>query len=139
VEPFNRSGDSPRVLQAADESELMLGVEAAVQEWTAMGMNSIAILCKTERETRRAHELLSGRLPQLQLITKDTLHFAAGLMILPAYLAKGLEFDAVLIYNASQSVYADEKERKLFYTACTRALHQLRLFYIGEKTGFLRK
>jgi DNA helicase-2/ATP-dependent DNA helicase PcrA len=137
VEPFNRSGDAPLVLQAADESELALGVEAAVQDWTAMGMKTIAILCKTERETRRAHELLSSRLPQLQLIMKDTLHFAAGLMILPAYLAKGLEFDAVLIYNASQSVYADEKERKLFYTACTRALHQLRLFYMGEKTVFL--
>jgi DNA helicase-2/ATP-dependent DNA helicase PcrA len=137
VEPFNRSGEPPQVEQAADESQLVVSIEATVREWTAKGMQSIAIICKTERETRRAYERLIGRLPQLQLITKETLHFAAGIMILPAYLAKGLEFDAVLIYNASQSVYGDEKERKLFYTACTRALHLLKLFYTGERSEFL--
>ena len=58
-------------------------------------------------------------------------------MILPAYLAKGLEFDAVILYDAGAAVYAEAKERKLFYTACTRALHYLDVCYLGELTPFL--
>ncbi|MNW11366.1 Helicase IV [compost metagenome] len=76
-------------------------------------------------------------LPELTRISKDTLHYEAGVMILPAYLAKGLEFDAVILYDAGAAVYAEAKERKLFYTACTRALHYLDVCYIGELTPFL--
>jgi UvrD-like helicase C-terminal domain len=57
---------------------------------------------------------------------------------IPAYLAKGIEFDAVIIYNASAQVYGDESLRRLFYTACTRAMHYLQLYSIGEPSPFLR-
>ncbi|MBP1992411.1 RNA polymerase recycling motor HelD [Paenibacillus eucommiae] len=137
VEPFNRSGEEPRLERASDEQDLTRRVVASVKAWADQGIHSMAIICKTKQETRRAHELLVGHLPHLQLITKETLHFAAGVMILPAYLAKGLEFDAVLIYNAGRQVYAEERERKLFYTACTRALHQLQLCYVGEPSPFI--
>jgi DNA helicase-2/ATP-dependent DNA helicase PcrA len=139
IEPFNRSGEEPELQQAEDESELSRKVASSVQKWSAQGVQSIAIICKTQRETERAYERLIGQLPGLQLITKKTLHFAGGLMILPAYLAKGLEFDAVILYNASEAVYCEEKERKLLYTACTRALHHLQLFYIGEASPFLTR
>jgi len=43
-----------------------------------------------------------------------------------SYLAKGIEFDAVIIFDSSQ--YKRESERKLFYTVCTRAMHELHLF-----------
>jgi DNA helicase-2/ATP-dependent DNA helicase PcrA len=57
--------------------------------------------------------------------------------VLPAYLAKGLEFDAVLIHDAGADVYGRENERKLLYTACTRALHSLFIFYTGSLTPLL--
>jgi DNA helicase-2/ATP-dependent DNA helicase PcrA len=57
--------------------------------------------------------------------------------VLPAYLAKGLEFDSVLIHNAGAAVYGRENERKLLYTACTRALHTLFIFYTGSLTPLL--
>ena len=59
-------------------------------------------------------------------------------MVIPAYLAKGVEFDAVLIYDASSRTYHLESERKLFYTACTRAMHRLLLYATGEWTPFLQ-
>ncbi|WNR43955.1 RNA polymerase recycling motor HelD [Paenibacillus roseipurpureus] len=138
VEPFSRSGEAPRLLRAADEHELDRLVEEAVQHRREGGAGTIAIICKTERETASAHARLKPRLPELAWIRKDTLHYEAGVMILPAYLAKGLEFDAVIIYNAGAAVYAEAKERKLFYTACTRPLHHLDVCYLGELTPFLQ-
>ena len=44
--------------------------------------------------------------------------------IMPSYLAKGLEFDGVIIYNDINNMYNDE-EKKLYYVAITRAQHVL--------------
>lgn len=59
-------------------------------------------------------------------------------MVIPVYLAKGVEFDAVLIYDASSQVYSRPSERKLLYTACTRAMHRLLLYTTEEWTPFVR-
>ncbi|MEW9702801.1 RNA polymerase recycling motor HelD [Paenibacillus sp. SI8] len=137
VEPFSRSGEPPRLQRAEDETELSRLIAAAVQERRDGGASSVAILCKTERETERVHAKLEPLLPGLQRINKTTQHYEAGVMILPAYLAKGLEFDAVILYDAGEAVYAEAKERKLFYTACTRAQHHLDVFHLGALTPFL--
>lgn len=138
VEPFSRSGEEPRLLRAASAQELVRLVAEAAAQRRDGGASSVAIICKTERETESAHSKLTPLLPELARISKDTLHYEAGVMILPAYLAKGLEFDAVILYDAGAAVYAEAKERKLFYTACTRALHHLDVCYVGELTPFLR-
>lgn len=137
VEPFSRSGEEPRLLRARDEQELIRLVAETAALRRDGGASSVAIICKTERETESAHGRLKPLLPDLARISKDTLHYEAGVMILPAYLAKGLEFDAVILYDAGAAVYAEAKERKLFYTACTRALHHLDVCYLGELTPFL--
>ena len=60
-----------------------------------------------------------------------------SVLIVPAYMAKGLEFDAVLVYDVSKINYNSQLDRKLLYIACTRALHRLSLYYVGEKNSFL--
>ena len=57
-------------------------------------------------------------------------------MIIPSYLAKGLEFDAVIVSNASDELYGD-LERNLFYVVLTRALHKLEIFYTGNYTKLI--
>ncbi|TXK74395.1 RNA polymerase recycling motor HelD [Paenibacillus sp. N3.4] len=137
IEPLSRSGEAPRTIRAANETELHRLVAEAAARRRDDGASSVAIICKTERETRHAYKDLKALLPGLTRITKETLHYEAGVMILPAYLAKGLEFDAVILYDAGEAVYAEAKERKLFYTACTRALHHLDVCYVGRLTPFL--
>lgn len=51
---------------------------------------------------------------------------------MPVYLAKGLEFDVVIVHDAGQAFYHRQSERKILYTACTRALHELYVCYTGE-------
>ncbi|WP_394358177.1 ATP-binding domain-containing protein [Paenibacillus violae] len=59
------------------------------------------------------------------------------MLVIPSYLAKGVEFDAVLLYDGSHHQYGHENERKLFYTACTRAMHELCIFTLGEPSHFI--
>ncbi len=52
-------------------------------------------------------------------------------MIIPAYLAKGLEFDVVLVYGANQERYTTEFDQKLLYVACTRSPTPLNALLLG--------
>lgn len=60
-----------------------------------------------------------------------------GTVVIPSYMAKGLEFDAVIVYDASEENYYSEFDRRLLYIACSRALHGLSLFYCGNKSRFI--
>lgn len=64
------------------------------------------------------------------IIISDEDEYVNDIIIIQAYLAKGLEFDIVIIYNVRDSKYRDEEDRILLYTACTRALHILDIYYI---------
>jgi len=140
IEAFSRSGDKPLVVQApeAPEAHARLVLED-FRKLQAGGAQTIAVICKTARESAEVfHTLLEAGAPEgLNLITKDDVVYRGGLVVVPVYLAKGLEFDAVIVYDASSSVYSEEDERKLFYTACTRAMHELHIYYKGNITGFV--
>ncbi|MEK4516833.1 RNA polymerase recycling motor HelD [Paenibacillus sp. FSL H8-0122] len=136
---FERRGRKP-VLAKLDNHELRAErIVKDLAELQAEGYSSIAVITKTAAESREAYECLTARgsAPELRLITKNTPTFERGIQVIPAYLAKGVEFDAVLIYDASPQTYHRESERKLFYTACTRAMHRLQLYTAGEWTPFV--
>ncbi len=47
-------------------------------------------------------------------------------MVLPIRLVKGLEFDAVILWNLDMEHGPDDpRQAKLLYVAATRALHEL--------------
>lgn len=137
IVPFNRSGEKPAVTVVKERSVLHEALAADVSKLIDQGYESIAIICKTAKESEAAHKLLGAMLPVApRLIKKTTPNFEKGVHIIPAYLAKGVEFDAVFIYNGSKKQYSRESERKLFYTACTRAMHLLHIYALGELTPF---
>jgi DNA helicase-2/ATP-dependent DNA helicase PcrA len=136
IEPFNRSGEKPSVLVARDRDTLHRRIVESLERLMREGYESAAVICRTAAESEEAHRALSEKLP-VRLVKKDTPQFEKGICVIPAYLAKGVEFDAVLIYNASDEVYARESERRLFYTACTRAMHALQVFVLGRPCRFL--
>ncbi|MBA4496340.1 RNA polymerase recycling motor HelD [Paenactinomyces guangxiensis] len=134
IEPFNREGSKPTLTQVSNAWELAGRLADRIRSLQSAGYRTIAVICKTARESREAHEMLQEQVP-LTLIGKETASFEAGTLIIPSYLAKGVEFDAVIIYNSSQ--YERESERKLFYTACTRAMHELHIYSIGKMNPFI--
>jgi len=139
IVPFERSGKKPQLEQVDSEERRTTRIAEEIVALRAEGFATIAVITKTAAESREAYDRLAAQgCSSLRLITKETPIFEKGAMVIPAYLAKGVEFDAVLIYDASSRTYRRERERKLFYTACTRAMHRLLLFAAGEWTPFIR-
>ena len=54
-------------------------------------------------------------------------HIKRDLVVLPSYIAKGLEFDSVIIYTDIENKYT-EKDKYLYYVACTRSQHNLIIY-----------
>ena len=63
--------------------------------------------------------------------------FLNGIILTSVQLAKGLEFDQVYIPQVNGTNYHTEMDRSLLYVACTRAMHQLELSYVGKPSLFL--
>lgn len=133
---FNRHEAEPDIA-APDNLELLdQAVARQVHAHFQQGYESVAIICKTMAEAEAAQRRLGELLDPTPLNLANG-EIEKGVVLLPAYLAKGLEFDAVIVYNASQDNYASELDRKLLYLACTRALHRLTLYYTGIKSQFI--
>jgi len=137
VEPINRSGPLPLVFKVQSPQVLPQRLIRKIKELVAENCKSIAIICKSFHEAKNAFNTLK-ELPGIDLITPQSIEFHPGIVVVPAYLAKGLEFDAVLIYNANAATYGNEADRNILYTACSRALHRLILFYQDEISPCIR-
>lgn len=131
IEPFNRDGERPTLTMVDKEKDLLERVLGKIKE---INYKTIAIICKTAKESEQVYNQLKDYLP-IRLIEKGTISFEPGLLVIPSYLAKGIEFDAVLLYNVAK--YNRESERRLLYTACTRAMHELHLFSTMEGSRLL--
>ncbi|MDE7341202.1 MAG: AAA family ATPase [Lachnospiraceae bacterium] len=131
IKSFNRKGDSPEVF-TADNSEIFIDkIVKEVKLCQEKGLQSIGLICKTEKNSIHLFEKINHKL-DIQLIRNGSGADLQGVFIIPVYLSKGLEFDAVLICDADSQNYHDEDDKNLLYVACTRALHRLSLFCEGE-------
>ncbi|MDF2535938.1 MAG: helicase, partial [Bacillales bacterium] len=133
---FERDGDIPVLTQLSSRDELHLSIIDKIAELKSQSYNTIAVICKSAKESAEAYEALCS-IDDIKIVKNGSTEYEQGVVIIPAYLAKGIEFDAVIIYNASAEVYCDESLRRLFYTACTRAMHYLHLYSVGKASTFL--
>jgi DNA helicase-2/ATP-dependent DNA helicase PcrA len=139
IAPFERGGSKPLLARLDSGEKRAVQVLEDIAALKAEGCESIAVITKTAAESREAYEALRLHGGEaLQLITKETFNFEKGVMVIPVYLAKGVEFDAVLVYDASSEAYSRANERKLLYTACTRAMHRLQLYTTGDWSPFVQ-
>jgi DNA helicase-2/ATP-dependent DNA helicase PcrA len=139
IVPFERGGHKPLLIRLNSAQKCNEQILKHIASLKAEGFASIAVITKTAAESREVYESLTIQGGKgLQLITKETLAFEKGVMVIPVYLAKGIEFDAVFIYNASLEAYGQDNERKLLYTACTRAMHRLHLYTTGDWSPFVQ-
>jgi len=74
---------------------------------------------------------------EARLLDAGSVGFSAGVLVCAAHLAKGLEFDRVIVADVSAGNYRTEMDRNLLYVACTRAMHRLTLYSIGDPSPFL--
>lgn len=138
VEPIIRHGDSP-VVEKVEPSELLERIVDQCRTWQAEELNTIAVVCRDEKEAAGLRGKLSPLMP-LQNTDPDSAEFGNGVMVLPVTMTKGLEFDAVLIYEPTKRSYPmDNKHAKFLYVAATRALHRLTVLYTKSLSELISK
>ena len=128
IEAFNRSGQKPRVKLSPNEADMLHQLQQQLTEYSQQH-DTTAIITKTLADA----QLLSAQLQDtsVTLIQSENQRLAQGTIIVPSYLAKGLEFDAVIIWHADNTRYGQDSERRLLYTVASRAMHSLTL--LAEK------
>jgi DNA helicase II / ATP-dependent DNA helicase PcrA len=138
VEYLNRHGEKPALIQSENWEQLYRSISEEVTRLQENGMKSVAVICRTATECKKAHQAF-GKAVKAHLITTDDEEYVRGVVVVPSYLAKGLEFDAVLVCGAGAEEYGREEERRLLYTVCTRAMHALKLYYTGSVSPLLKE
>ncbi|SDY67490.1 HelD family protein [Hymenobacter psychrophilus] len=133
--PLERHGPPPAIVRCNGLEEELETVRQLTSAFRSSGNHSLGIICKTQRQAEQAFEALQA--PDVYLLTDESSSFKEGIIITTAHLAKGLEFDEVLVPFASTRTYKTEVDKSMLYVACTRAMHQLTLTHTGELTGFL--
>lgn len=136
-ESVARSGDKPVVFGFSNGNDIKEQLLKDIKVYKEQGYKSIGIITKTIKEAQDVHSFLKDKV-HVNALLNDEDEYVNDTLVIPSFLAKGLEFDVVLIYDAGDKNYNCEEERLLFYTACTRALHILRIYYLGKCTKLLK-
>lgn len=146
-EAFERHGKAPEYVVAESEAAMIeeligrLENEQKQRENYAAGLtdaayDTTAVLTRTWEEARQLYFALRDRLP-VSLLSSESSHMERGIVITTFYLAKGLEFDSVHLAYVQKDTYYSDHHRQIFYIAATRALHELNLYGVGEKSELI--
>ncbi|MCL2772795.1 MAG: ATP-binding domain-containing protein [Oscillospiraceae bacterium] len=139
IQIIERHGDEPDIIKCKDNNEQVEKIIKLIKEYPPKGFKSIGIICKTDRQAANLHKLLKEKADiETALITVTSEKFTNDLVVTTAYLAKGLEFDCVILPDTDSENYKNDMDRQMIYIGITRALHKLTLLHTGEATGFLR-
>lgn len=131
VEPVVRHGDAPTFIQAASFNTQQ--IKEVFDRIRANRHQSIALICKTTAEAKSMQQALMNDAIPCQLLTEDESINQQVLLVVPSHLAKGLEFDAVIVAAFDTPFFNTKIDRKLLYVALTRAMHELYLIGPSKK------
>ena len=140
--PVYEIGHKPIIQQVMNSLEGLLAILEVIKKFESKECKSIGIITKLDKESLMIYNALhqqSFSIGKLNLITEETITYKGGISVLPITLAKGLEFDGVIIWNASDKDFKSNNfDAKLLYVALSRALYYLHILHRGNVTPLLR-
>lgn len=138
VKTTARNGEKPKVINTKNENEALDVLQQLVQQANHTKYWRTAIIAKTSEECITLYNALSeADKLQVQLITSEKEHMRRPIMIIPAFLAKGLEFDRVIAWNISDN-FKTAQDQLVLYTIATRAMHELTLIHRQPDSPLLK-
>ena len=137
-EPVIDSKDSINIYEKQNENEIINACIEKINMYKKMEFKSIAIIGKDIKECKEIKKKLEKEIDNIKLIQSKDSEYHAGVVIVPSYLAKGLEFDSVILFNVNQENYkSNVLDIKLLYVAITRAMSKLDIFYTKKISDLL--
>ncbi len=132
-EPVIDRKNSINIKKVENKEELIKNINDRINTYIKQGDKSIAIIGKDMAECENLEKKLRTIRKDIKLIRGKDSEYNSGISIVPSYLAKGLEFDCVLLSNVSKEKYGNSSlDIKLLYVSITRAMSKLDVFYKGE-------
>lgn len=136
VESFNRQGPKPIIWNCENDAVTFTVLGQVLQNNDQQNLTT-AIITKDLASAKLVAQKLKEAKVRATLIASANQRLVNGSLIIPSYLAKGLEFDAVIMWDASKDNYHRIDETQLVYTITSRAMYKLDLIYTGEKSPLL--
>ncbi len=133
VQPVIRHGHKPRyrMIDPMNLDQVTLQLEQDISLLKDEELHSIAIIGRTDRDCLKIQQLLENSPLPIQLLEEKQEMKKGHIVILPSYLSKGLEFDAVMLVCLEEPYSQVDLDIKLLYVSMTRPMHRLYLY--GEK------
>ena len=138
-DPVINRKNSINIEKVRDEKSLANSINIRIDEHLKRGYKSIAIIGKDMHECEKIEKELDKLRNDVKLIKGKDSEYNSGISIVPSYLAKGLEFDCVIISNANNSKYTNSTlDIKLLYVTITRAMSKLDILYTENLTNLIK-
>lgn len=131
LEPVARHGEKPQVIHYKNEEEELSGILNLISVYRKSGYKSLGIICKTGTQAKVMADELKQYTDEIHFLSNQSSAFVQGIIITSAHMAKGLEFDEVIIPQTDDKNYRSEIDRGMLYVAATRAMHCLILTHCG--------
>lgn len=145
IQAIDRHGEEVQIVELAEgqDKELAKEIYQTLLSWRAKGFNNAAVVAKDKDELLFFKEELNRLMSEdsdsdnfvLNTYLRDEDEFAVTLTDIAG--SKGIEFDGVIILNANKNNYNTNLDRTKLYVACTRPLHELKIYSLGELSEFL--
>jgi len=134
AKPVIRHGKKVSFIKYKEKNEQISLIKRILEQYKTQNYKTIAIICKNEEEAQELYIKLE--MNDIKNITLNDTEYNGGICIITSYLAKGLEFDGVIISNSGEEEYNSNKiiDMKLLYVAMTRPLHELTILYKNDIT-----
>ncbi|MCL0312846.1 AAA family ATPase [Apilactobacillus sp. TMW 2.2459] len=135
IEAFNRRGEIPKIIIRKNYNLALNDLINRIKN----AEKNVAIITKNMKEAKELYSNLYNKIDLTLMSDKDR-SLPDQNVIMPVYLAKGLEFDNVIAWNISKNNYSNDKKLLgTLYTIITRAMHTLTLISIGEVSNIIKK
>ncbi len=138
VEALERHGEEPQIIACKNKDTELETIKKLITDFNSGEYNSLGIITKTQKQANALHESLKT-LFKINLLNAVSVSFGNGIVITTAHLAKGLEFDQVIVPYCTEKNYVSNPDRQMLYVACTRTMHRLYLTHVGKVSGFVLK
>lgn len=128
---FTRHGQRPALLVRSSADAVEQALQDSVEKYHEQ-YETVAILTKDQEQAQQVYRQLHRQFSNVHLLDMNDTELPSGILVLPVYLAKGLEFDSVIAYDVSQANLKGTDEIGMFYTMATRAMHDLTMISNGQ-------
>lgn len=129
LEPIMRHGEQPEILQFKNAETEIMGIANLIRSFKNSKYTSLGIICKTESQAKELAQKLLNYTNGISLLSNQSSAYVKGIIVTSAHMAKGLEFDEVIIPQADDTNYHSSIDKSMLYVAVTRAMHKLTLTY----------